>query len=314
MKIGKVSQSIYERSVLKQFHKDQIENQKSAGKDCAFFCASETFSLNSEEVAALTISMAANDLIAQGGTPRQVSINLILTTRQSEAFLKKVMAAASAAMAIYDIILSACSVEVVDAVMAPIACVSVFGAGVASFPGATSGQDVVMSKWIGLGATAIIATIKEEELLLKYPKHLLEKAKSFSAELSVLPEAALAVKSGVSAMCHVNKGGVFGALWEMADKAGVGLIIDLKKIPVKQETIEISEVYDSNPYELLGCGSLLMVTDDGHDLVRKLNLEGISAKVIGKTTDNNDRILLNEGESRFLEPTKPDEIIKILAM
>ena len=36
------------------------------------------------------------------------------------------------------------------------------------------------------------------------------------------------------------------------------------------------------------------------------------AEVIGKTTDNNDRIIMNEGESRFLEPAKPDELLKVL--
>jgi hydrogenase maturation factor len=113
-------------------------------------------------------------------------------------------------------------------------------------------------------------------------------------------------------MCHVNKGGVFGALWEMADRAGIGLSIDLKAIPVKQETIEISEIYDVNPYEMLGTGSLLMIADDGHELVRTLQAEKIPAAVIGKTTADHDRVILNEGESRFLEPVKPDEILKVL--
>ncbi len=30
-------------------------------------------------------------------------------------------------------------------------------------------------------------------------------------------------------------------MWELAQRAGVGLEIDLKKIPLKQETVEICE-------------------------------------------------------------------------
>jgi hydrogenase expression/formation protein HypE len=37
----------------------------------------------------------------------------------------------------------------------------------------------------------------------------------------------------------------------MAEASGVGLEIDLKKIPVRQETIEICEFFGINPYELI---------------------------------------------------------------
>ena len=73
MKTGKLSQSIYERSVLKQFHKEQIMNFKSAGSVCAFLSImseTETFVLLHEKVAAYTIAMAANALVAKGGIPK----------------------------------------------------------------------------------------------------------------------------------------------------------------------------------------------------------------------------------------------------
>ena len=65
------------------------------------------------------------------------------------------------------------------------------------------------------------------------------------AYISVQSEAAVAVTSGVSAMHDVTEGGIFGALWEMAEASGVGLEIDLKKIPIRQETVEVCEVFRS---------------------------------------------------------------------
>lgn len=59
-------------------------------------------------------------------------------------------------------------------------------------------------------------------------------------------------------MHDVTEGGIFGALWEMAEASGVGLDIDLKKIPIRQETIEICEVYDINPYLLISSGAMLI--------------------------------------------------------
>lgn len=317
MKSGKLSQSIFERSVLKQFQKEQIGNYKGAGNVCAFLpvmCTVETFAAAHEGVAAYAVYMAANALLAKGGKPSAATVSLVLTMRQSEAFLKKVMKSTSDALAVYGMCLADVSVEIIDAVAKPFAAVTVIGEPVEPHVcfSVSSGMDIVMTKWLALGATAILADICREEILAKYPIHLLENAKAMQRALSVQAEAATAVKSGVGGMWHVNKGGIFGALWEMADWAGVGLIIDLKKIPVKQETIEISEMYDVNPYELLGCGSLLLAAEDGYGLVGRLKEEGIAAGVIGKTTDNHDRIIRNDEESRYLEPAKPDEILKIL--
>lgn len=125
-------------------------------------------------------------------------------------------------------------------------------------------------------------------------------------------EAAVAAANGVSAMHDVTEGGIFGALWEMAEASGVGLEIDLKRIPLLQETVEICEFFDVNPYELISSGCMLMAAEDGNTLVRELEKAGIPAVVIGKATAGNDRIIVNEEERRFLEPPKTDELYKVV--
>ena len=130
--------------------------------------------------------------------------------------------------------------------------------------------------------------------------------------LSVLPEAMIAREHAVAAMHDVTEGGIFGALWEMAEASGVGLEIDLKKIPVRQETIELCEFFDVNPYELISSGCMLMAAADGNTIVRELEKAGIHAVVAGKATAGNDRILYADKECRFLEPPKADELYKII--
>ena len=174
-------------------------------------------------------------------------------------------------------------------------------------------MDILVTKWVGIEGTAILAKEKEQELSARYTKPFLEAAKGLDRYLSVLPEAATAVKSGVAAMHDVTEGGIFGALWEMAEASGVGLEIDLKKIPLKQETVEICEYFGISPYELISSGSLLMVTDDGLELVRNLEKEGIPAAVIGWIREGNDRIVINDDEKRFLEPPKSDELYKAIS-
>ena len=159
---------------------------------------------------------------------------------------------------------------------------------------------------------AIIAKEKEEELKTHFAVPFIENAKALDAYISVQSEAAVAVTSGVSAMHDVTEGGIFGALWEMAEASGVGLEIDLKKIPIRQETVEVCEFFGINPYKLISSGCMLMAAEDGNTLVRELEKEGIPATIIGKATEGNDRVLLNEDEKRFLEPPKTDELYEVM--
>ena len=178
--------------------------------------------------------------------------------------------------------------------------------------GAQPGQDIVVTKWVGLEGTSIIASAREAELREHYSQEFVDRAKDFIQYISVVKEALLARDFGVSAMHDITEGGVFGALWEVAAAGHVGLTVDLKKVPLKQETVEICEFFDLNPYQLISSGSMLIACDRGHDLVECLQKEGIHSAVIGKFTDNNDKVIVyDEGETRYLEPPKTDELYKI---
>lgn len=84
----------------------------------------------------------------------------------------------------------------------------------------------------------------------------------------------------------------------------MGLSVELKKIPLKQETVELCDFIDVNPYLLPSLGALLIACDHGEQLVRGLRQEGIAAAVIGSFTSSNDRIIVNDDETRYLEPPR----------
>ena len=113
-------------------------------------------------------------------------------------------------------------------------------------------------------------------------------------------------------MHDVTEGGVFGALWEMASASHVGIEVDLKKIPIRQETIEICEAFSINPYQLISSGSMLIGTDHGSRLTEELRRAGIHSAVIGYATPGRDRVVINGDERRFLEPPRADELFTAL--
>ncbi len=178
--------------------------------------------------------------------------------------------------------------------------------------GAKPGQEIVMTKWAGLEGTAIIAAAKEAELKSKYNASFIDGAKRLIEYISVVPDAMVARAVGVTSMHDVTEGGIFGALWEIGAASKVGMEVDLKKVLLKQETVEICEFYDLNPYMLISSGCMLMITDKANQLVERLKAEGISAAVIGRITEGNDRVIINEEERRFLEPPKSDELYKVM--
>lgn len=325
MRLGKISENVLKRSILKQIKtkRNEVLNGAGVGEDCAVFSFSQencTVSMNpilygKSGIPAYAVIKAANNLAAGGAEPVGVMLTALLPANILETDIKKMAAEAEEACAMLGIQLAGGHTEISDAVSRPVfiaAGIGTTGKGTGIYTkGAKPGQDIVITKWIGLEGTAIIAREKKEELLTKYPKHLIEEAESFDKYLSILPEAAAAVQAGAFAMHDVSEGGIFGALWELAERSGVGLEVDFKSLPVKQETIEVCEFFDLNPYGLVSGGSLLIVTDHGWDLVRDLGEKGIHAAVAGKITANRDRVVIKDGERRFLELPGMDEIYRM---
>lgn len=327
MKVGKIPESMLKRSVFKQIHtkREEVLLGAGVGEDCAaikladdemFILSTDPITGTAADIGHLAIHVTMNDLASAGAKPIGVMLTILLPECAQEADLKKMMGQMEQVCNELNVQIMGGHTEVTKVVNQPL--ISVCGVGKAkvgklvSTAGANPGDDILTSKWIGLEGTSIIAKEKEAELLQRYPMELVRTAQEFDRYLSVLPEADIAVLSGVSAMHDVTEGGIFGALWEMAESSGVGLEIDLRKIPLKQETIEVCEFFHINPYELISSGCMLMASPDGNTLVRELEKAGVHAVVIGKATTGNDRILLNEEERRFLEPPKPDELYKVI--
>lgn len=327
MKIGKVPENVLKRSVMKQLHykRDEVILGPGIGEDCAALALAEDEILvmstdpitgTAKDIGKLAIQITANDLASAGAEPIGVMLTILLPDGTREIALKRIMEQMECACREAKMQILGGHTEVTAVVNQPV--VNVAGVAKAkkgsliSTAGARAGMDIVVSKWVGIEGTMIFAKEKEDELKEHFPADFVDTAIGFDRYLSVVPEAAVATQSSVAAMHDVTEGGLFGALWEMAEASGVGLEIDLKKIPIRQETVEICEYFDVNPYGLISSGMMLMAAADGNALVLALQEAGIPATVIGKATEGNDRVIIRDEERRFLEPPKTDELYKVL--
>lgn len=327
MKIGKLPEPVLIRSVLKQVkhRREEVLVGPSVGQDCAalqvgpeevLVMSTDPITGTVKDMGSHCIHITANDLAASGAEPLGVMLTVMLPDSMEEPQLRRLMQDAEKTCEELNIEILGGHTEITNVVRQPL--VSVTGVGkilrsqLSTLRQIKPEQDVVVTKWIGLEATAILAKEREEELSARFPAGLVDVAKSFNRYLSVVKDARIAVSCGVTAMHDITEGGVFGALWEMAGGAGVGLEVDMKKIPIRQETVEICEYFGLNPYQIMSSGSMMIVTDQGHELVRRLENEGIHGTVIGRTTDGNDRILRNGEDVRYLDKPQPDELYKVL--
>ena len=325
MKVGKISEVALKRAVLKQLNnkREEVLFSGSVGEDCA------AMKLGKEEVCVfssnpvtgagkvqgvLAIYSAVNNLVTSGAEAVGVMITALLPENFKESRLAELAEEIEKVCQDLKIQVMGGHTEVTMAVNEPVFSVTAVGKAkeneLLHAKNAKADQDIVMSKWIGMEGSVSIVAAKEQELLMRFPKAMIDKIKSMLPNCCSASEAALAVKSGVSAMHDVSSGGIYGALYELSEAAGVGLEIDLRAIPIKQETVEICEYLGLNPYYLKSGGSMLMVCDHGQELVRLLEKEGIFAAVIGRTTSENAKAVINEGEVSYLERPKADELLK----
>jgi hydrogenase expression/formation protein HypE len=168
--------------------------------------------------------------------------------------------------------------------------------------GAKPGNKLIITKTIGIEGTAILANDREAQLRGKLDDTLLDNAKDFFHLVSVVEEATLAFQTdGVTAMHDPTEGGIAGGIHELADASNVGVKIFEDKIPIAKETLEVCRIFQINPLQLIGSGTLLIAAKEDYteEIVGVLKENGIDASVVGEILkESQERILIRRNSSR----------------
>lgn len=172
------------------------------------------------------------------------------------------------------------------------------------------GQDLVVAGYIARKGAKLTAEIKRQELSLWFAGDYLEQIISYE-DLKLSGNLELWKEFGATECEPVEEGGIWAALWNLSGAYDVGIEFTLQQVPVKQETIEICERYDLNPFRLLSDNCVVLTADNGLRMVGKLAQSGVPAAVIGHINPGSKREVYN-GEIRgFMERPGKDEIYKI---
>ncbi len=148
------------------------------------------------------------------------------------------------------------------------------------------------------------AQIVEEH---RFPKFFLERFEAIADEMLITaPQGERIIYSA-----EIGEGGLFAALWEMGEVLGTGMEISLEDIYIRQEVIEMLELFAESPYECSSKGCYLTVDDilgkDGKvtyeiagDLKEETDL--FLYADIGHTCKEKSRVVISQDGERFLTP------------
>lgn len=325
MKIGKVSQTVLRRSMLKplQFHREEALFEPSAeemcyGIRCAqgenILCSDVVLYGNEKDLGVFALAQACNHLATRGAKMVGASVHIMLPPYAYESRLKAMVECLEYAASVRGAQILSVKAEVSPAIQTAILYLTGVGTVKEELRSSAMGkpeQDIVLLKWIGLEGTLRILRQKEERLKERFVPAFLSQLRGLEGELFSTEALEIAKEYGVSAMHQITSGGILAALWELAEASGIGLSVDLKKMSIRQETVEICEFFHLNPYQLTSAGSVLLVVEQGEALVERYQEMGICATLLGRTTKDTARVIVGGEEKRFLDRPAPDELFKM---
>ena len=143
---------------------------------------------------------------------------------------------------------------------------------------------VVITGDIAVRGTVRLINENREELKKAFSNSFMRRATAIREE--ELPQT----EEGIS-FIEIGEGGINEALWELAEREKTGLRIFLDDIPVKQETIEICNLLDIDPYTLASYGTALCFVPEGKD---------IGGTDVGYTVNDKKRLLKYGDVERYL--------------
>jgi len=320
---GKVPPDILKSSVYPYIGqlREEVLVHSSFGEDCSIIDFGDKVAVISTDPITcadihsshLAVYVSCNDIAACGAKPVGILITLLLPVGSDENLLKRLMQGIHEASKKIGIEVLGGHSEITPSVAKPV--ISATALGIAdkdkfvTSSGARPGDDVIVTKFLGLEGTAILASDFEEFLIGKVSNETIRSAQSFIDRISVIDEGIIAANIGVSAMHDITEGGLLGACFEVANASHVGIEIYQDLLPILPETRDICRVFEINPLGLISSGSMLICTPKGNEVIDALKSNNIPATIIGKITSGGNYLITSEGKSPIV-PLDRDELIR----
>ncbi len=289
---------------------------------------SDPITFATEDIGWYVVCVNSNDIAAMGAVPKWLLVTLLLPEdATTPTMVRDIMTQITQACAAFDITLCGGHTEVTPAVTQPVVIGQMMGVthknALFTSADACAGDVLILTKGLGIEATAIIARECEDQLREKCDAQFLEQAKNYlmNPGISVLKDAQIATATGgVHAMHDVTEGGVATAVYELAIAAELGVTVYSDKLlnsPILYGNITrtLCDMFELNPLGVISSGAMLIASEPekGEAICRALGAAGINADIIGKFLLPEHGLWLEDatGAQQPLPVFETDEIAKL---
>lgn len=278
-----------------------------------------------DEIGTYALLINANDLATMGAVPKWFLATLLLPAcSTTPARVSRLFAQMRIVCRRLRVSVIGGHTEVTDAVTRPVIVGCLLGecAGdrIVTSAGAKVGDAVVLTKGLAIEAVSILARECAEDIRARHGVPFLARCRKFltSPGLSVLKEARVAMETGgVHAMHDPTEGGLSAALYELAEAAGVGLVIESERIRIFPEAARLCADFGLNPLGAIASGALLLCVEAASEgkMVRRLRQAGVAASRIGTVVRQRNVVTLTRnGRARPFPRFEVDEVARLFQM
>ncbi|MBI4787128.1 MAG: hydrogenase expression/formation protein [Chloroflexi bacterium] len=274
-----------------------------------------------EDIGWYTVNVNANDIACLGARPKWFMVTALLPAGRADAALaESIFSQIVQACDALDISLVGGHTEITYGLKRPLLVGAMLGEvakdKLVVSGGARVGDVVLLTKAIPLEGTALIAREKGEELQARgFAEDFLARARGLLRDpgISVVREALIAADAGLATAMHdPTEGGLATGLWELAQAANVGLVIDEDAIPILDQGAKLCAGYGLDPMGTIASGSLLITTRAPEELQGLLQKAGVACAAIGRVVPREEGLILQRGTMRRPLPQfAADEITRL---
>ena len=254
----------------------------------------------SDAIGYYVVNINVNDVVCTGATPKWFQATILLPERDTdENLIESIFKDIHETCQTMNIAVIGGHTEVTSGLDRPVVIGSLLGEvekeKLVLTSGANPGDALILTKGIFIEGTSIIGRYHED--LLKnegYDQNFIDKCKNFiyNPGISVYKEALEANNNfKITSMHDITEGGLFCGVVEMAKASSLGVSINEDKINILPEPLELSKIFNLNPYGTISSGSLLISTkeENSEELVEFLNKKSINSSKIGNFNPENKK-------------------------
>jgi len=169
------------------------------------------------------------------------------------------------------------------------------------------GDRVIITKGPAIEAAGILALQAEKALVKKFGRDIVEKAKEYFLEMTVVQDALVAAPHA-HAMHDATEGGLLNGVYEIVEASNTGVTVFEEKIVIPEEIDAVCKYFNIDPLTSIGEGTLVITAtpENTPRILSDLKQSGIAAWEIGEVTAKDRVFIRKNGKKEELTPVKVD--------